>query len=177
MAQANIDVIVFSPFGAKIRHDWLKNIAGTAFNIGTESMKYPALPSFCELGIVISDNKTVQRLNKKYRGIDKVTDVLSFSSISDGPWMGNGPDRRSETSNKAFTTPPGQPTPIGEVLIAYAEAERKAMTANTTVDDELTVLIVHGVLHLLGFDHIKPSEYITMHALERLALSRLGCDK
>ena len=177
MAQANIDVTVFPAFEAKIRHAWLKNIAETAFNLGIESMKCPALPSFCELGIVISNNETVRQLNKEYRGIDKVTDVLSFSSISDGQWMGNAPDRRAEISNHTFTTPPGQPKPIGEVLIAYTEAERKAITANITIDDELTILIVHGVLHLLGFDHIKPSEYIAMRALECSALARLGCDK
>ena len=177
MTQAKIDVTVFTPFEPEIRPARLKNIAEAAFNVGTESLKYLTLPTFCELGIVISDNETVRRLNKEYRGIDKVTDVLSFSSISAGQWMGNVADSRSQTSAQSFTTPPGQPTPIGEVLIAYSEAERKATTANITIDHELTILIVHGVLHLLGFDHIKPSDYVAMHSLERLALSRLGCDK
>jgi probable rRNA maturation factor len=90
--------------------------------------------SEAELSILITDDEEISSLNRSYRGIDRPTDVLSFSQIE-----GEGP----------FTWP----ELLGDVVISSETAERQALELGHTVLDEMKRLLVHGVLHLLGFDH------------------------
>lgn len=84
----------------------------------------------CEL--IITDNPTIQELNKTYRNIDKPTDVLSFPLEFDLPNM-----------------------PLGSIVISVDYAQEKAKVFQHTLHEELTLLFIHGLLHLLGFDHEK----------------------
>ncbi|MBI4744008.1 MAG: rRNA maturation RNase YbeY [Actinobacteria bacterium] len=101
-----------------------------------------------ELSIVFTDEGEIKELNSRYGGVDKATDVLSFSMLEDSDKLIN-PD-------KEF------PLLLGDVVICPAVAEKYAAQSNTPVDKELCLLLVHGVLHLLGYDHQTEAEEIVM---------------
>lgn len=82
----------------------------------------------CEL--ILTDNSAIQKLNKTHRNIDKPTDVLSFPLEFDLPHM-----------------------PLGSIIISVDYAQEKAKEFNHTLEEEITLLFIHGLLHLLGYDH------------------------
>lgn len=100
-----------------------------------------------ELGILVTDDTTVHDLNRRYAGEDHPTDVLSFS-LREG---------------EEFTVP-DDVTRLGEVIISFETAERQAKEAGLPVLDEIDHLLVHGILHLLGYDHAEPEDERTMFA-------------
>jgi rRNA maturation RNase YbeY len=108
------------------------------------------------LSVVITDNQTVQRLNAQFRDIDAPTDVLSFPA---------DPDPRTQE--------PGEPPYLGDILIALPIAEQQAQEAGHSAHEELQFLTVHGVLHLLGYDHMTSDEQAEMWAMQSLALDAL----
>jgi probable rRNA maturation factor len=95
--------------------------------------------SEAELSILITDDEEICSLNRMYRGIDRPTDVLSFS-----PTEGEGPVTA--------------PQLLGDVVISWETAQRQASELGHTVLVEIKRLLVHGVLHLLGFDHEESDE-------------------
>lgn len=82
-----------------------------------------------ELELIIVDNAQIQKLNKQYRNIDKPTDVLSFP-LEDTPFM-----------------------PLGTVVISSQYAQEKANVFKHTLEDEIALLFIHGILHCMGYDH------------------------
>ena len=82
-----------------------------------------------ELELIIVDNAQIQELNKQYRNIDKPTDVLSFP-LEDTPFM-----------------------PLGTVVISSQYAQEKANVFKHTLEDEIALLFIHGILHCMGYDH------------------------
>lgn len=109
-----------------------------------------------ELTIRLSGDSVVQRLNRDFRRKDKPTNVLSFPA-AEGPPL-----------------PPGAPLLLGDVVIAYGTVVREAAAQGKSVADHLVHLVVHGVLHLLGYDHEKPGEAKRMESLETRILAGLG---
>ena len=107
-----------------------------------------------ELSVFVTDDKTIQDLNRRFRSIDEPTDVLSFG-LDDGP---------------AFTTPPGSANQAGEVVISFPTALQQAREAGHGVEQELLHLLTHGVLHILGYDHEAPDDARKMHAKEEVLL-------
>jgi probable rRNA maturation factor len=114
----------------------------------------PHRPARAEISLVLADDATVRALNKRWRGKDTATNVLSFAS-------GDPP------------TPP-HPTLLGDVVLAYETVAREAAEQGKDLADHLAHLVAHGVLHLLGFDHEKDREARRMEALERRVLAGLG---
>jgi len=110
---------------------------------------------------VIGDRK-MRQLNREYRSIDAPTDVLAFSYTLD-----TGRPRE-------FITPPSKYLNLGDVVISYPQLLDRAAKENTMVDDMAMQLVVHGVLHLLGYDHEKPQEAAAMESLEDTALSTIS---
>jgi len=106
-----------------------------------------------ELGIVVTDDETVRRLNREYAGDDHTTDVLSFS-LREGDEFAR----------------PDDTTRLGEVIISYPTAQRQATEAGHRVATEVAHLLVHGILHLLGYDHAEPEEERAMRAREEALL-------
>jgi probable rRNA maturation factor len=94
-----------------------------------------------QLELTITDDDTVHEMNRMYRGVDSPTDVLAFALIQDS------------TDVTVFVTPPDEPPHLGEILISFPTAERQAGEHSHSVDRELAILVIHGVLHLLGYDH------------------------
>ena len=107
------------------------------------------------LTVWISDDATLQRWNRHFRGVDAPTDVLSFPNGEVDP----------DTGARY----------LGDVLISYPRAVAQAAAGGHAVADELTLLVVHGVLHLLGHDHATPAEKARMWAAQRQVLRSLGC--
>ncbi len=94
--------------------------------------------------IALATDKRVRRLNRRFRGIDRSTDVLSFPGGSTDSVADVKAERRSERSPVRL---------LGEILIATGVAKRQAQAVGHSYDTELRVLALHGLLHLLGFDH------------------------
>lgn len=118
-----------------------------------------------ELSLLITDDATVRGLNSRYRGQDRTTDVLSFALEADAARGAAGGDAAG------FVMPPGQGAHLGEVIVSYPRALEQAAEGNHPVEDELELLVAHGVLHLLGYDHDQPAKEREMRSLERRALS------
>jgi len=109
-----------------------------------------------ELGVVITDDETVRDLNRRYAGLDEPTDVLSFS-LREG---------------EEFVVPPGGIDRLGEVVISFPTAARQASEQGRALDSEIAHLLVHGTLHLLGYDHAEPAEERRMRAREEELLGQ-----
>ena len=116
-----------------------------------------------EMGVVLADDALVRRLNRDYRGKDRPTNVLSFA-LTD------------EAGNAAPEEPadPGLPLMLGEVYLAYETVAAEAAEQNKTILDHTRHLVVHGVLHLIGYDHQEKAEAETMERLEAAVLDRFG---
>ncbi len=111
------------------------------------------------LTIAVTGDDEIRALNRRYRGVDAPTDVLAF---------GEG------AADARFAAAPGEPAYLGDVIISYPRAEAQAYSGPHPVADELLLLVVHGVLHLVGHDHAKPDEKRKMWAAQAHVLHELG---
>ncbi len=109
------------------------------------------------LNILLADDAFVQTLNRKFRGRDTPTNVLSFP---------HGPGQTERLLGAA--------RPLGDIALACETLGSEAKTQGKTFNDHLAHLVVHGVLHLLGYDHEIEAEALAMEACERAILARLG---
>jgi probable rRNA maturation factor len=121
-----------------------------------------------ELVILLTDDAEIQALNRDYRQKDAPTDVLSFA----------------QDEGEAFPLPPGMPRPLGDVIISMPTAARQAkggalpriqavIGSDWSLADEATFLMLHGTLHLLGYDHIEAEDAVVMERLEAELLPQL----
>ena len=97
-----------------------------------------------------------------YRGIDQPTDVLSFALDEPG------------TDGAAFPVTPGGTAGMGILVVSYPTAVEQAQRNRVAVEDELRLLLVHGMLHILGYDHEKQKEGLAMRKKEREILGLIG---
>ena len=108
-----IDIDIQGPFKESVPRSWLRGVASGA-------VRKLRLEEACQLSLVITDDDTIRRLNRDYRGADRTTDVLSFSTTHQGHWQGEGPPAGSMSGEEAaFVYPEDEPKPIGEVIISY----------------------------------------------------------
>ncbi len=106
-----------------------------------------------ELSIVLTDDAEQRELNRDWRGIDKSTNVLSFPQIEPfGPVSGI----------------------LGDIILARETLEREAAEMGVSLEDHFTHLVVHGFLHILGYDHMDDDEALVMESLETQILASLG---
>jgi len=115
-----------------------------------------------ELGLVITGQERVRELNRSYRGEDRPTDVLAFYMMPASTENG--------TSPPPFVIPPDGVLHLGEVIISYPQAVTQAQERRHSVKKEIAILIIHGVLHLLGYDHEEPEPERQMRAREKEVL-------
>lgn len=137
-----------------------------------------------EMSVILADDDTVQELNKNYRGKDKPTNVLSFALYADGGgeegddegFDGEEQDEDEPDDEDVEFLSPEAPVPVilGDVILAFETVEREAREQRKAFADHLAHLVTHGVLHLLGYDHIEDSEAEQMERLETQILSGLG---
>ena len=132
--------------------NWLSEITDSALN----HLKITRSKS---IEIAITNDQKMRELNLRHLGIDRTTDVLSFSNIS--------PVDISLYSGEENDAAPGV---IGEVVISSQQAKRQSDTKNISFLDEVAFLLAHGILHLLGYDHETENERIEMENLHRKTL-------
>lgn len=112
-----------------------------------------------ELTIAITGDDQVRALNRQYRGVDSPTDVLAFDQA---------------TAEARFAAVPGAPAYLGDVIISYPRADMQASSGGHSAMDELLLLVVHGVLHLLGHDHATRGQKRKMWAAQENVLHEMG---
>ena len=138
-----------------VLHALAERVLGTAARYlrEEEQQPFPKMPP--EVSLVFTDDASIQDINAEWRGKDKPTNVLSFP---------------------AFPVEPGKmPGPmLGDIIIARETVEREAQELEKSFDDHLTHLMVHGFLHLLGYDHMNNDEAEIMERLETRILAVLG---
>jgi probable rRNA maturation factor len=111
-----------------------------------------------EISVVLVGRRAMRALNARYRGVDRVTDVLSFSQV------------------EGRAVPRGGPLLLGDVVICADVARSRARSEGRRPRDEYARLLVHGLSHLLGHDHERPAEATRMQDEERRLLGALGVD-
>lgn len=118
-----------------------------------------------EMSLLFVDEATIAHLHEEFLGEQGPTDVLSFP-IEDGEtYAGRSPDQGGTGPGTDAAERPV--TMVGDVVICPTVAIRNAVDHDIDDDDEFGLLVVHGILHLLGFDHVDPAEAEAMEALER----------
>ena len=115
------------------------------------------LPAHLELAVVLASDARQQQLNRDWRGIDRPTNVLAFPAWDPGA-----------------VTPPAAPVLLGDVVLAFETVAREAAERGWPLADHLSHLVVHGVLHLFGFEHETDTEAAVMAALETSILAEFG---
>ena len=152
----SIDVQVFPAYSRRLSKAWLRDVVELALDVRDEE-------SPLSISLVVADDETVHSLNRDYRGLDETTDVLAFPL-----W-----ESRSGEDDDAVGLPPEAGDPMGEVVISYPQAARQAREARKSVRAEMALLVVHGVLHLLGYDHADDCEKQRMWAVQDRVLARV----
>lgn len=150
-----IEILIEEEFRGLVDEDWVRRIAQTV-------LKAEGIAPPYEVSLVFTNCETVQRLNRDYRGVDEATDVLAFGMLP------------QEEGDSSFALPPDGVTRLGEVIISYPQAVDQAREQGHSVDKELALLIIHGILHLLGYDHEKPEEEARMRAREKELLEEIA---
>lgn len=125
-------------------------------SLARRALAVEGAPAPSELSVAIIDDRSMRELNSRYRHVDATTDVLSFAAEA-----GDG-----------FVTPPRAMAHLGDVAISYDTAERQAREAGRDIEDELAHLLVHGILHILGYDHESTGEARAMREREEALLGK-----
>ena len=133
MKAHEINIDIKPPYQGRLTQKWLREVV--AITLSTQKIDRPV-----ELSLLITGDEEVHRLNREYRGIDATTDVISFA-LSEN------------VADTEFVTPPDHVSRLGEVIISYPQAASQARENKQTIKAEMAWLVVHGLLHLLGYDH------------------------
>lgn len=130
------------------------------------SGSYLKLPENTEMSVTLMDNEHIHEINKKYRGVDKPTDVISFAIEEDDP--DEVPIILPE--DEEFDIPKN----IGDIMVSMDKVKEQAEYLGHSEDRELGFLVVHGFLHLNGYDHMKEEDEKEMFGLQREILDSYG---
>ena len=127
---------------------------------------YLKLPENTEMSVTLMDNEHIHEINKKYRGVDKPTDVISFAIEEEDP--DEVPIILPE--DEEFDIPKN----IGDIMVSMDKVKEQAEYLGHSEDRELGFLVVHGFLHLNGYDHMKEEDEKEMFGLQREILDSYG---
>lgn len=119
------------------------------------------VPKNIELSILFVEDSFIQQLNQQYREIDEPTDVLSFPQQENNQW-------------KDLDIPA---IPLGDIIISVDHAKKQATSYGHTFAREIAFLVVHGFLHLLGYDHMTAADEAKMFARQKKLLKEFGLEK
>ena len=148
-----IGIHVEEEFRGVVDGGWVKKIV-------RQILKAEGVAPPYEVSLVFTDSETVKQLNRDYRGVDEPTDVLAFYML---------PQKGADDS---FALPPDGVTRLGEVIISYPQAVEQAREQGHSPERELALLVIHGMLHLLGYDHEEPEEESKMREKEKGLLEK-----
>jgi len=124
-----------------------------------------------EVSLLLTNNASIQRINRKYRGMDQPTDVLSFAFRDPDLFRDAGTGHAQATPFAAdLFSETDSPGLLGEIVISVERASEQAVAYGHSLERELVFLSIHGMLHLLGMDHKARRERIRMEKLQRQIL-------
>ena len=166
--EVEVTVEVFLPFRRKVSRPWLRHLA--VLTLASEADAGTVI-SGRDLSLLIADDSTLRDLNRRYRGLDEVTDVLAFSPVHAGSDASEGGVKPSDAP--PFLRGDGGAETLGDLLISYPQAERQAEERGVPLRRELALLVVHGILHLLGYDHDDPEGERRMWGRQDAILARV----
>ena len=146
-----IGIFIEAEFRSLLDEGWVRRIAQTV-------LKAEGLAAPYEVSLVFTDSGTVQRLNRDYRAVDEPTDVLAFCMLP------------AQEADSSFALPPDGVTRLGEIIVSYPQAAEQAKDHRHSPEKELALLIIHGILHLLGWDHEQPEQEGKMREQEKKLL-------
>jgi len=152
-----INILIEEGIEVEADTDWLQKIV-------EKPLLVENMPPNVEISLLITGQERIQELNREYRGKDSPTDVLSFSMA----------EQKEEDEPTAFIGPPDGLLHLGEVIISYPQALIQAQESGHSIRKELATLIVHGVLHILGYDHEVPEKEPAMTAKQNQIMESLA---
>lgn len=148
-----IDIHTEGELRAFVEERWVRKIV-------RQVLKAEQVASPYEVSLVFTNADRVKQLNRDYRGVNEPTDVLAFHML---------PERQSDSS---FALPPDGVTRLGEVIVSYPQALAQAKERGHSLERELALLVIHGILHLLGYDHEESREAKKMREREKELLEK-----
>lgn len=157
-----INVLVDEEFAGSLEVSWLRQVV-------EQVLTAEEADADTELSLVITSQEKIRQLNRDYRDKDTPTDVLSFAML-------RGASADGDNAMVPFITPPDGQSHLGEVIISYLQAVIQAEEQGHSVEKEITRLIIHGVLHLLGYDHAESEPERQMRAREAVVLNQIAGD-
>lgn len=122
-------------------------------NAALATLHFTETPPDVDISIVLTNDAQLQKLNLEFLGIDAPTDVLAFPSVETDPDSGH--------------------QYLGDVIISYSRAEAQAAAVGHPIESELRLLVIHGVLHLLGYDHAEEQEKAVMWSVQEEILVQI----
>jgi probable rRNA maturation factor len=149
----DIGIFVEKEFRGAVDRAWIEKMV-------RQVLKTEGVASPYEVSLVFAGSETVRQLNRDYRGVDEPTDVLAFNML-----LQKGAD-------SSFALPPDGVTRLGEVIISYPQTVQQARAQGHSTEREVALLVIHGILHLLGYDHEEPEEETEMRERERELLEK-----
>lgn len=156
MPGCELYVKIDEPFQGQVAEEWIRRVV-------EKTLIQEEINSPVELGLVITDDETIRQLNRSYRGKDETTDVLSFALM----------ENRQGEAETPFVSPPDGTTHLGEVLLSYPRAAIQARERKHSLEQELALLVIHGVLHLLGYRDEDAAAEARMRAAEKRVLGEM----
>ena len=151
MANHTIETQIDEEYQNQVAEEPLRQAALTALEFARQDEP-------CELALVVTSDDALRELNSRFLGVDRPTDVLAFPDDTRGPFVGA----------------PGHPRYLGDVVVSVARAQAQADEASHDPEAELQLLVVHGVLHLLGYDDEAEDDRSAMWSAQQDILKRLG---
>ncbi|HEV7888870.1 MAG TPA: rRNA maturation RNase YbeY [Acidimicrobiales bacterium] len=148
-------------------------------NLAEAVLKAEGVRGDAELSILFIDEQSMSDLNKRFAGKDGPTDVLSFPIDEEPVEGGRSPDSGGTGPGDMPNEPSDMPTLLGDIVICPAVAARNVADGihddrAATFDDELALLVVHGILHLMGMDHVDDEEAAAMEKRELALLAQFN---
>jgi len=140
----NIAIQIAPRFRAEVDEGSLRRVAA-------EVLRQEEVARETELSLIITDDEAIRELNRRFRGVDAPTDVLAFGAGTE----------------EHFVSAPESPPYLGDVVISYQRALAQAQELGHAIADELKLLVVHGILHLVGYDHQEEAAAQKMRERER----------
>jgi probable rRNA maturation factor len=154
-----MEVVFDNPYGKDF--DWLE---GRYTEIAKVAFSYLNIKENYEVDVSLVDDETIHQVNRDYRNVDRVTDVISFAFNDDK-------DLKDQINSLDVQKM------LGEILICLPQAKRQAAEIGNSLERELSFLFTHGLLHLLGYDHMTPEDEAIMFPLQEKILGLVGDKK
>ena len=154
-----MEVVFDNPYGKDF--DWLE---GRYTEIAKVAFSYLNIKENYEVDVSLVDDETIHQVNRDDRNVDRVTDVMSFAFNDDK-------DPKDQINSLDVQKM------LGEILICLPQAKRQADEIGNSLERELSFLFTHGLLHLLGYDHMTPEDEAIMFPLQEKILSLVGDKK